>query len=74
MTQLDPEQLTSDRSNKMRTHKLMIIAGVFLLLTILIVANARLVAVAFKTQPDCVLHSKPGVTEATGLQAAKSSC
>ncbi|MGE3874671.1 MAG: hypothetical protein AB7F74_17110 [Parvibaculaceae bacterium] len=40
-------------------------------LTLFIAANAHLLYVAMRSQPDCVPHEKaPG----SGLQAAKSAC
>lgn len=39
-------------------------------------ANAHLVYVALRTQPDCVTHVKPGqsAAAASGFSAAKSAC
>lgn len=43
-----------------------------LVLTVFVAANAHLVAVAFASKPDCVLHSP---TEGVAAyRAAKSSC
>lgn len=36
-------------------------------------ANAHLVYVAFRSQPDCVAHVK-GVDDGAGFRAAKSAC
>ncbi len=39
-------------------------------------ANAHLVYVAMRSQPDCVTHVKPGhsTNAAAGFSAAKSAC
>ncbi len=47
---------------------LLMSAGVFIFAG----ANAHLIYVAFKSQPDCVEHLKRG--EGVGYSAAKSAC
>lgn len=40
----------------------------------LIAVNAHFVAVAFKSQPECVAHTKVMDDDVTTYRAAKSSC
>ena len=52
--------------------------GVAALVVLVLGANAHLVYVAVKSQPDCVAHQKPGASAGAGaggtFSAAKSSC
>ncbi len=53
------------------TWRTMALAIAAATLSIFIAANAHLIYVALRSQPDCVPHQKePG----SGFQAAKSSC
>ncbi len=54
------------------TFRLLIIAAV-VIVSVLLVANAHLVYVAFTSQPDCVTHLK-GVGTDGAYRAAKSGC
>lgn len=52
--------------------RLFALAAVALVLALFIGANAHLIAVAFASKPDCVLH--PSTEGVAALRAAKPSC
>ena len=60
----------------MKVRKLILFFGIGTGLTLLGLANAHLVYVAFASQPECLRHLKPG--EGNGqrgaFSAAQSSC
>lgn len=47
------------------------VAAAVLVITVFVAANAHLVAVAFSSQPDCVM---PITEEGVAYRAAKQSC
>ena len=62
----------SPRWGGKRLAAILVVAG---LLALLAGANAHLVYVAVTSQPDCVVHARPGDDKPVGsFRAAKSAC
>ena len=57
------------------SRRTLVVAAVAIAVLLLLGANAHLVYVAMKSQPDCVAHLKPGSGGGSGAYAAaRSSC
>ena len=57
------------------SRRALAIGGAIVAALLVLLANAHLVYVSVKSQPDCVVHLKPGAHDASGAySAAKSSC
>jgi hypothetical protein len=56
-------------------RRTIVVGAIAVALAIVVLANAHLVYVAVRSQPDCVAHLKPGIGgEDGGYSAARSSC